>query len=262
MSDHSLKIPIKGALIDIDGTLYFDRKPIPGAVEAIQFLRQSKIPFQFITNNDSHTPAMLAKTLTAEGISTTEEEITSTLDAGAAYIREMGGRVFPLLMADIAEEFTRLGKPEDPVKFVVVGDPRESLTFENINTALRFLLQGAELIALQPAGRFITDFGLQVDTGAVAAMLEYASDKKAILIGKPQPTLFQIALKKLAIDPSQVVVIGDDITADVAGAEALQMRSILVRTGMYPYIKTTNGFKPTLILDSIAELPGVIQLAR
>ena len=261
MSDQSQYLSIKGALIDIDGTVQFNRVAIPGAAEAIAFLRRSGIPFQFITNNDSHTPAMLAEILTSLGIPAVEEDITSTLNAGAAYAKEYGGRVFPLMMSDVAGEYIKLGKPEDPVRFVVVGDPRESLTFENVNTALRFLLEGAELISLQPAGRFITEIGLQVDTGAVTAMLEYASDKKAILIGKPQPMLFQIALKKLGVDTSQVVVIGDDIRADVAGAEALGMKSILVRTGMYPYIESSNGYKPTITLDSIAELPFAIRYA-
>ena len=87
------------------------------------------------------------------------------------------------------------------------------------------------------------------------AALEYATGKKAELMGKPSPEFFQIALKDMGSSPDQTAMIGDDILTDVAGAQKLGMQGILVKTGKYREdLIISSGVEPDLVLDSLAEL--------
>ena len=75
-------------------------------------------------------------------------------------------------------------------------------------------------------------------------------------MGKPSETFFKIALESLQVSPNEAVVVGDDITSDMLGAERMEMRSILVKTGKFKPDQLENPVaKPTWVLDSVAELP-------
>jgi ribonucleotide monophosphatase NagD (HAD superfamily) len=87
------------------------------------------------------------------------------------------------------------------------------------------------------------------------AALEYATGKKAELMGKPLSEFFQMALKDMGAQPEQAAMIGDDILTDVDGAQRLGMKGILVKTGKYREdLARSSGVTPDLVLDSIAQL--------
>ena len=45
---------------------------------------------------------------------------------------------------------------------------------------------------------------------------------------KPHPTIFQVALERLGVEPADAVMVGDSLEEDVEGARALGMRAILI----------------------------------
>lgn len=115
---------------------------------------------------------------------------------------------------------------------------------------------GAELVVLQKSPYWISREGMFLDCGAFAALLEYASNKTATLMGKPSELFFKIALDDLQLSPSEVVVVGDDIMTDILGAERMGLRSVLVRTGKFQPNQVENPtVKPTWVVDSISSLP-------
>ena len=118
------------------------------------------------------------------------------------------------------------------------------------------VMAGAELIALHKAKYWQTQDGLQVDIGAFVAAVEYATGKEATIIGKPSPAFFQAAVQELDCPRDEIVMIGDDIDADVGGAQKCGIRGILVRTGKYrqEYV-SASAITPDAVLDSIAQLP-------
>ena len=100
-----------------------------------------------------------------------------------------------------------------------------------------------------------------MDIGGFIDSLEYASGVKAIVIGKPSIHFFQIALDDMGLNANEVIVIGDDIDADIGGGQNAGLKAILVKTGKYRlnYVAAST-IQPDLIIDSIKELPSVFGL--
>ena len=152
--------------------------------------------------------------------------------------------------------FKEIPIDDDAPDFVVVGDYGEGFDFHALNHAFRLLMNGAELIALQKNLYWFSSEGMFLDCGAFVTLLESAANKTAKVMGKPSETFFKIALESLQVSPNEAVVVGDDITSDIVGAERMEMRSILVKTGKFKPDQLENPVaKPTWVLDSVAELP-------
>ncbi|GFR49632.1 hypothetical protein Agub_g11705 [Astrephomene gubernaculifera] len=105
-------------------------------------------------------------------------------------------------------------------------------------------------------GRYYKDTdGYSIDVGPFTAALEYATDQKALVLGKPDPLIFKLSAHSLGLQPEEVVMIGDDVRGDVGGAQAAGLRGLLVRTGKFREHDLHVGVTPHAVLPSIAELP-------
>jgi HAD superfamily hydrolase (TIGR01458 family) len=142
---------------------------------------------------------------------------------------------------------------------IVLGDLGPMFSAETLSHAFRQMMDGAELIALQHNRYWKREDGLVLDVGAFSAALEYAADQPAVVVGKPSPDFFRMALHDIGADPERTVMIGDDIEADIAGGLSVGIPSVLVRTGKYNQEKVTeSGIEPTATIDSIVDLPGIL----
>jgi len=249
---------IKGILLDLDGTLYIGDKPIPGAVGAVKRLKEKYI-LRFITNTTTKPRKVVYQKLKKMGFPVGEDEIFSALTATKEFLKERGGGAF-LILTDLAkEEFKEFER--EPVKYVVVGDARENLNYENLNRGFRYLLKGAELVAAAKNRYFKDKDGeLSLDAGPFVVALEYATGKKALLIGKPNREFFLKAVKSMGLKPQEVAVVGDDIEADVKGGKDAGLFGILVKTGKFKPSDLERGIKPDLVINSVAELPEVLEI--
>ncbi len=77
------------------------------------------------------------------------------------------------------------------------------------------------------------DSELSLDLGAFVSALEYASSRKALVLGKPSRLFFALAVDSLGCAAPDVAMIGDDVEADVGGAMAAGLMGVLVQTGKY-----------------------------
>jgi HAD superfamily hydrolase (TIGR01458 family) len=124
-----------------------------------------------------------------------------------------------------------------------------------LNRAFRLIMQGAQLIALHKGKFWQWEAGIQLDIGAFVTGLEYATDTQALVVGKPNPLFFQQALGALGLPPDQVAMVGDDIEADIGGAQALGLTGVLIKTGKYrAALAEKTGIQPDTTLDSIGDL--------
>lgn len=154
--------------------------------------------------------------------------------------------------------FKEIPVDDDAPDFVVVGDYAEGFDFHALNHAFRLLMDGAELIALQKGLYWFSSEGMFLDCGAFVTLLEAAAGKTAKVMGKPSETFFGLALDSLQRSLSEVIVVGDDITSDIVGAQTMEMQSILVKTGKFKPNQLENPIaEPTWVLNSIAELPNM-----
>ena len=248
---------IKGLLLDIDGVLYVGDKVIGGAIEAVKKLRE-KYKVRFITNTTTKTRRQVYEKLKKMGFELEEEEIFSALTATKEFLKEKNAGAYLLLTENAKKEFEDL--KDLPIKYVVVGDARENITYENMNRAFRYLIEGAELIACAKNRYFKDKDGkLSLDAGPFVVALEYASGKKAILVGKPNKEFFLKAVKSMNLSPEEVAVVGDDIETDVKGGMDAGLFGILVKTGKFKEEDLKKGIKPDLIIDSIKDLPKALE---
>lgn len=246
----------KAFLIDLDGTLYFKGEPCPGAIETVNYLRQEKYQLRFLTNTTAKTPKMLHEQMQALGFDIYENEILNATYACLLYLRARSDARCHFMVDDAVKAFfNEIPTDDNAPDFVVVGDYGERFDFRALNHAFRLLMDGAELIALQKGLFWFSPEGIFLDCGAFVTLLEAAAGKTATVMGKPSETFFTIALESLQLSPSETVVVGDDITSDIVGAETMKMRSILVKTGKFKPNQLENPVaKPTWVLESVSEL--------
>lgn len=247
-------------MLDLDGTLYFRGESIPHADRAISALRAMGFQLRFLTNTDSKTVSMLHRELAAMGLAIEEEEIFSAASAALHFLQDQPGkRCYCLVSQELAAAFAPFHATEGTVDYVVVGDFRDSVSYDVLNIAFRHVMAGAEIIALQKGRYFVSREGYNLDTGAFVQLLEYASSKEARVLGKPSADFFRIAIGQLACTAEEVAIVGDDVTTDIAGAQAIGSVGVLVRTGKYSdETLEQSPSKPDLVVDSIADVPQFI----
>lgn len=249
----------KAFLIDLDGTLYFKGEPCPGAIETVNYLRQENYQLRFLTNTTAKTPKMLHAQMQALGFDIYENEIFNATYACLQYLRSQPKNRCHFMVDDAVKAFFKEIPIDDHAPdFVVVGDYGEGFDFHALNHAFRLLMDGAELIALQKGLYWFSPDGMFLDCGAFVTLLEAAADKIAKVMGKPSETFFRLALESLQLSPNEVIVVGDDITSDIVGAQTMEMRSALVKTGKFKPDQLENPIaEPTWVLNSIAKLPNM-----
>ena len=251
---------IGGFLIDLDGTIVEGGELIPGAAEAVNALVQRGAPFRIVTNTTSKPRSAILAKMHTLGIDLPPEQLITAPIIGREYLQREGiTRCFPLLKTSLLEDLGTVEFVEDSPQAVLVGDIGEELTYAALNRAFRFLIDGAAFITLARNRYFRGVDGLCLDVGAFVTALEYATQKQAILIGKPAPEFFTLACQNMGVPLAATVVIGDDLEADVGGAKAAGCAGVLVRTGKFRPDRTgTSEVRPDAILDSLAALPSLM----
>lgn len=246
---------IKGLLTDMDGVWFVGERALPGAIEALARLRAQSIPVRFVTNTTTKTRAEMARKMLAMGFDVDESEFITTPAAAATLLRAGGiERVKLVISHAIRGDFTGLStKP--PYQAVVIGDIGRAWSYDLMSELFREIMQGAEIVALHKGRYWQVEDGLALDIGAFVAGLEYATGKTAAVIGKPSPAMFYAALSDLELEAEDVVMIGDDIYNDVAGAQSAGVRGILVKSGKYRAdLVEESGVEPDMVVESIGEL--------
>ncbi|KAI9481610.1 MAG: Haloacid dehalogenase-like hydrolase domain-containing protein 2 [Benjaminiella poitrasii] len=229
---------IKGVLIDLSGTVHIDTKVIPGAIEAIQRLKDSKIPFRFATNTTKVSSRKLVQKLTNLGFNVEEKDVFTSLSACRDLIKTNNLRPM-LFMEDAAmEEFQ--GFDTNNPNAVVIGLAPSKFNYEKLNEAFRLLSDDPDnvsLIAVHKAKYFADkDEKLSMGPGGFIQALEFATGKTAKVVGKPTVNFFKLALKQIGMEdrPQEVAIIGDDVSNDLGGgAKELGLHRLLVQTGKY-----------------------------
>jgi HAD superfamily hydrolase (TIGR01458 family) len=257
-------------LLDLDGTLYVGDAALPGAVEAVRALAERGVPRRYLTNTTRLSRRAIAARLKALGFPVAEDEIFTPSLAAADWLSERNLRRIALYVPDAAhEDFADfelvnlqvdLARSDAPPDAVVVGDLGEGWDFFTLNRAFTQLMDGARLVALQKNRYWLTSGGLVLDAGPFVAALEYASGQEAVIAGKPSVTFFELAAASLGVSRDRVAVVGDDVEADVAGAQAAGLRGVLVRTGKFREGDLLrSGLEPDGTIDSIAEVGELLR---
>ena len=251
-----------GVLLDLDGVVHVDDEPVRGAAEAVAWLRGEGIPLRFLTNTTSRPLSAIVERLEAMGVPAAPDQVITPVVAATAWLRGHGiERPALFVPAATATELGSSTGGEDEaggaVGAVVVGDLGEGWDFATLNRAFRLLMGPARppLLALGMTRYWRGPDGLRLDAGAFVRALEFASDREAVVLGKPDRAFYDTAVAALGVAPGRVVMVGDDIRVDVGGAQRAGLGGVLVRTGKFSPSDLEGEVSPDAVLDSLADLP-------
>ena len=247
-----------GFIIDMDGVIYHGNKLLPGVTDFLAWLEESGKKYLFLTNSPERTPKELQEKLKRLGINVGEEHFYTSALATASFLASQipNGSAYIIGDAGLIHALYSVGYTVNNVNpdYVVVGDPN-SYNFEKISLAVNLILKGAKLIGTNPDVSGPIENGIAPSTKALIAPIEIASGKKAYYIGKPNPLMMRIALKRLGVKREDAIVIGDRMDTDVRSGLESEIDTLLVLSG----ITDPNGidqfpYRPRYVLGGIIDL--------
>ena len=223
---------VKAVLIDLAGVLHTGDEALAGAVPALKRLRGAGLALRFLTNTTRTPGSVLFTKLCRMGFELSAGEIQTAALAARTVVRERGLRPHWMVHPNIAAE---MGPDAAEPDVVVLGDMGEHFSYAGLNRAFRLLMQGCPLIAMARNRYFMESDGLALDMGAFVAGLEYSAGVKAEIVGKPAPAFFAAALAELGVTADQAVLIGDDLSDDIGGAQAAGLggKAQALKQGVY-----------------------------
>ena len=221
----------------------------------LEFLRYKQVVFRIISNSTLKSRQVCTEKLNRRGFGVTREEVITASWATARYLKTLKPRsCWVMLKGKGLDEFKEFNMDDESPEYIVLGDYREEFKFDNLNKALKLLLQGTKLIVMIPEKVDHSLGGVELTVGAYGRMLEDAAGIKATYIGKPSPYMFDIALEDMGIDRSEVLMVGDRVSTDIIGARQAGVPSVLVKTGEFKPEDLAGDIQPDFIVDGVGDI--------
>ncbi len=256
-------------LVDLDGVVYRGREPVPGVAEVLTRRAAGGDRLIYVTNNSrSHRDQYRAR-LAEMGLPLTEDSIVTAARATAVLLAErrprprlamvLGG---PGLARELRDAGLRTVAPTErgleagPDVLVVGVD--FSLTYRRLSIAAEVVRRGQMFVATNRDPVYPAPQRLNAGAGAmVAAVAVAAAREPDLVVGKPEPRLFQAAAEVAGLPVSEAIVIGDNLLTDIRAARAVDARSILMLTGVTGTAELEAAapeLRPTAVAHDAGEL--------
>ena len=232
-----VRLPYRGWLFDLDGTLYLGERLLPGAAELVGALRRDGRRVAFLSNKPLETRADYARKLTRLGVPAEADDVINSSLVLARHLRSLdpGAPVFVIGEPPMQEEMRAHGfevRDDARVRWVVIAFDR-TFTYGKLNTALQAVRGGARLIATNPDRTCPVDGGEIPDCAGMIAAVEAVTDRRVeAIVGKPSPIILEVALAALGVPAAETVIVGDRIETDVAMGKRSGLATILVLSGV------------------------------
>ncbi len=249
---------IDQVFLDIDGVLTLSDQPIPGGTATVKKLRALNIKVAFVTNTTRKPRRQIHEELLKLGFNVDLEDVICPAIIARDKILKMKKPTVALYVNEsVMEDFEGLKIGKRRSGAVVMGDLGNEWTPEILDEIFQLVFSGSHFIALQK-NRFWRKRaveGLRLDLGPYVAAIEYATGKSAEIVGKPSVGFYKGLLEMYKIDPARTLMVGDDIEADIFGAQRVGIKTAMVKTGKYDFdfVKRT-GVIPDAVVPSIADL--------
>lgn len=260
--------PYQAVLLDLDGTIYHEDHALPGAVRLVERLARERRPFAALTNSNT-SPQRISQRLAKMGIAIPPANICSAAAVACEQIVSTFGppanprpRVFNLAGEGVREmmdgQVDWVNDSGEPCHAVIVGAPVSNYaSHERQRIALYLIRRGAKIIGICADRLYPSKRGLEYGAGAHTWMIAYAANAEPVFTGKPQRVFFETPCKHLGVSPDRTILIGDNIEADILGAKALGMRTILTLTGVTrrrDLLKLAAEQQPDMVVEDLTEL--------
>jgi HAD superfamily hydrolase (TIGR01450 family) len=252
----------KGFVFDVDGTLVHragDELHVqPGGVEVFERIRASGRPLVLFTNGSHEAPESFAAGLRAAGLDVADDEMLTPLRSVRAHLPPHAS-VF-LFATDPARDWLeragmRLTEEGPDAVFVAHAD---GVDFPRLERAVRAVIAGAKLLTASYAPAYAGHDGPIISRGAMtAAAIAKASSTRPTIVGKPSRAALRVIHAQTGVHPRDLVVVGDDVTMDIALGRLGGARTILCASGISGHV-AIDGLparqRPDAVIGGVAEL--------
>lgn len=272
-------------LLDQDGVLWQGDASIPGVLETVARLQSAGKRVFFVTNNSTRTRAQVAARLTKAGVRACPSDVLTSGAAAADYllatlpaeqralfvvgepglVEELEGSGFtctrgPDGEASLTEHaFAALFDAAAPTYGAVVVGYDTQFTSAKLARASAAVQRGALLVGTNPDAGDACGAGIMPGTGPLIAAVECATGVRAVVVGKPAPTLITQLILRHGLDPARTVMVGDRLDTDMAFGAAGGVSRCLVLSGVATEAQAAQLLpndpqRPTHMLASLADL--------
>jgi NagD protein len=248
----------KNYLIDMDGVLVTGKTLIPGAELFIERMLDCGTKFLILTNNPLYTQRDLEHRLMTIGLNVPAEKIFTSAIATARFLQSQNpnGKAFVIGESGLTQAMHEVGYVQTDTNpdYVVLGEVN-NYNFETITKAVRLINEGAMFIATNPDATGPLEAGVVPATGALAALIEKATNRAPFFVGKPNPLMIRSALRYLGVHSENTVMIGDRMDTDIVAGVMSGLETILVLSGVTRREDVKHfPYRPGQILNSVADI--------
>ncbi len=240
-------------VFDLDGTVWYWTRLVERASSVFTELKRQGRRVHFVTNNSLLTREGFANKLQNFGISARPKQITTPSEVAVKLFRNK--KVFCIgegMITGLRKEKVALTDHNPDV--VVMAEDR-SITYDKLAKACILVEDGAKFYKTAEGRIFFYGNKRIPGGGALAAVIESCTYKKAELIGKPSDHMAHI-VRELKLDPEKTIFVGDELNTDIATGKKLGFTTALTLTGRdkkKDYESATEN-EPDFVLKSIADL--------
>jgi HAD superfamily hydrolase (TIGR01450 family) len=258
---------VEAVVLDVDGTLvhrFGDEVQVqPGAREALARIRASGRGLAIFTNGSHEPPAWFAENLRAAGLDIADEEMLTPLRSVQAHLRmrRLEGPVLPFATPSARDYLAELGlhlaRENGSIETVFVAHA-DAVDFPLLERAARAIIAGARLLTASYAPGYAGGDGMIISRGAMTtAALAKASSTRPVIVGKPSRAALRTIEEQVGVTGERLLVVGDDVTMDVALGRLGGARTILVASGISgrPELGVLpERRRPDAVIGGVAEL--------
>ena len=237
---------IKAVMFDLDGTIYYGSKIIPGANDTIKFFRDNGVEVFFTTNNSTKTRKQIFDRLLAMGIDCRLEEVLTSGYLAAIYaLKNNFTDLYIFGSDDLVSEFEDMGitvcQDETASNLLIGYDP--GMTYEGLTSALQVALNANVIMACNKEKVYPGENArLMPGCGAMTAPIEWCASRECdVVIGKPSTLMVDMISDEWDIEPRNILVIGDTYESDILMARKASCRAILLSDMPYRGVPTVKA---------------------
>jgi len=224
----------RGFVFDLDGCVWQGSTLLPGAGRTLTALHRAGRGVAFLTNNSRATGPDMRDKLHRLGLGWVEHALTPLEILGQVVAERYGpSRVLVIGAPELAAVVAAAGHEVVGVAdfrtatVVAIGNDFD-FSYERLAAAAPAAAAGAPLVTPNVDPRLpIEDGDFLPGCGAIVAAVSAAAGVMPVVVGKPQPPLFRIALRRLGLAPAHAAMVGDSVESDIAGGRAAGMRTVL-----------------------------------
>lgn len=250
-------------LVDLDGTVWQGHEPIPGARDGLIALRDTGIPVVFVTNNTSLRRQAFRSRMEAAGLPTDLGPIVTAGWATAQFLADhhpddavfvIGDEALRLDIEDAGLEIVDTG-----VADVVVAAHDEDVSYDRLTATLRAFGHDTTLIAPNRDRVYPGEDGPVPGAGASVGAVEGMTGHEALVVGKPETRLADLAAASVDTTSTNCLLVGDNLQTDILMGERAGMTTALVLTGVSSRAAAESAsVQPDYILDSLADVGSLL----